>query len=103
MSISSPPPKRTTPGCTDDPDDVKRAFARDLDNLTLAAPTLNRNEKSDKDPTDWIPENNRCWYVGKYVEIKRKYGLSMDQSEANAILEIYEDCASFDMVIPECN
>lgn len=80
----------------------KEAFARDLANLTLAAPELNRREKSDKDPGEWMPENNRCWYVGKYVEIKRKYGLSMDQAEADAVLAVYETCDSFDIMKPSC-
>lgn len=79
----------------------KEAFARDLANLTLASPELNRI-KSGKDPGEWMPENNRCWYVGKFVDIKRKYGLSMDQAEADAVLAVYASCSSFDMVKPSC-
>ena len=89
-------------GMWDATEDEKETFARDLANLTLAAPELNRREKSDKDPGEWMPENNRCWYVGKYVEIKRKYGLSMDQTEADAVLAVYETCDSFDMMKPTC-
>ena len=89
-------------GMWDAPEDEKDAFARDLANLTLAAPELNRIEKSDKDPGEWMPENNRCWYVGTYVEIKRKYGLSMDQAEADSVLAVYASCDSFDMVKPSC-
>jgi hypothetical protein len=69
---------------------------------TLAAPELNRQQKSDRDPAEWMPEHNRCWYVGKYVEIKRKYGLSMDRAEADSVLAVYEMCDSFDMVKPTC-
>ena len=32
----------------------------------------------------WLPEKNRCWYVAKYIEIKKKYGLTMDSAEAAA-------------------
>ena len=46
-------------------------FAKDLSNLTLSAPSLNRHQKSDKDPAEWMPYSNRCWYVGKWVEIKK--------------------------------
>ena len=77
-------------------------YARDLDNLTLAAPSLNRNQKSDKDPAEWMPDNNRCWYVGKWVEIKKKYNLTMDQAEADSISAVYQECDSFAMIAPVC-
>ena len=80
----------------------RQQFASDLDNLTLAAPRLNRYEKRDKDPANWLPENNRCWYVRKYLEIKRKYGLSMDQAEADAVLKVYRSCSSFKVKRPTC-
>ena len=41
-------------------DSVKAAFARDLLNLVLANPRLNRFEKSDKDAADWVPSMNQC-------------------------------------------
>ena len=77
-------------------------FGEDLDNLTLAAPGLNRHQKSDKDPAEWMPENNECWYVGKWVEIKKKYNLTMDQAEADSISAVYEECDAFDMIRPVC-
>lgn len=80
----------------------RQQYASDLDNLTLAAPRLNRYEKRDKDPANWLPENNRCWYVGKYLEIKRKYGLSMDRAEADAVLAVYRSCTSFKIIQPPC-
>ena len=80
----------------------RRRYATDLDNLTLAAPRLNRYEKRAKDPANWLPENNRCWYVGKYLEIKRKYGLSMDQAEADAVLTVYRSCSTFEIKRPSC-
>lgn len=80
----------------------RQQYASDLDNLTLAAPRLNRYEKRDKDPANWLPENNRCWYVGKYLEIKRKYGLSMDQAEAEAVLTVYHSCSVFQLKRPSC-
>ena len=32
-----------------------RVFAADVDNLTIAAPNVNRNQKSDRDAGDWGP------------------------------------------------
>ena len=84
-------------------DAERKKFGNDLDNITLAAPYLNRRQKSAKDPAEWLPENNRCWYVAKYIEIKKKYGLTMDAAEAAAIQKVYESCESFEMQKPECN
>lgn len=83
-------------------DAERKQFGSDLDNLTLAAPRLNRYEKVAKDPAEWLPEHNRCWYVARYIEVKRKYGLSMDPAEAATVRKVYESCASFEMVKPAC-
>ena len=80
----------------------RSAYGKDLDNLTLAAPSVNRNQKSDKDPAEWMPDNNRCWYVGKWVEIKKKYNLTMDQAEADSVVAVYQECDSFEMIVPVC-
>ena len=82
-------------------DSERKAFGQDLDNLTLAEPHLNRHQKAGKDPADWLPEKNQCWYVAKYIEIKKKYGLTMDAAEAATVLEVYESCESFDMIKPD--
>ena len=81
----------------------QKAFGNDLDNLTLAAPHLNRYKKAAKDPAEWLPDKNRCWYVAKYIEIKKKYSLTMDVAEAAVIQKVYESCKSFEMTKPDCN
>lgn len=82
-------------------DSVKVRFARDLDNLTTTAPSVN-SRKSDKDPAEWLPEHNRCWYLGVWIEVKRKYGLTMDQAEADAILGMLGSCSTYDLPVPSC-
>ena len=57
---------------------------------TIAA--LNSYQKVGEDPAEWLPEKNRCWYVAQYIEIKKKYGLTMDTTETSAILNVYESC-----------
>ena len=48
----------------------KREFARDIRNLTLSAPHLNRNLKAAKDAADWVPEENKCWFAGRGSAIR---------------------------------
>ena len=81
----------------------RKAFGQDLDNLTLATPRLNRHKKAGKDPAEWLPDNNQCWYVAKYIEIKKKYGLTMDEAEATAVLNVFESCKSIGMTKSDCN
>ena len=69
-------------------------FARDLRNLTLASPEVNRFEKSGKDPAEWAPARNRCWFAGRVVEVKRAYGLTVDRREAVALESILSSCES---------
>ena len=42
---------------------TKARFARDLRNLTLASPRVNRHEKRGKDAAEWVPDQNRCWLL----------------------------------------
>lgn len=76
---------------------TRRTFARDLDNLTLASPSLNRNQKVHKDLGEWLPALNKCWFVLQTIKVKKKYGLSMDQSEAEAALNVLAGCTKFDL------
>ena len=73
---------------------TRRDFARDLDNLTLASPSLNRSQKSDKDAAEWMPEQNRCWFAQTIVDVRLKYGLTIDQAEADAIDRMLGGCTS---------
>lgn len=72
---------------------TRRRFARDLDNLTLAAPRLNRHEKRAKDAAEWLPPLNRCWYAEVVVRVKRRYGLTVDRRERDALEGILVSCA----------
>ena len=73
---------------------TKARFARDLRNLTLAAPEVNRFEKSGKDASEWLPARNRCWFAARVVEVRRAYGLTIDRREAAALDRILAGCAS---------
>lgn len=62
-----------------------RTFAGDIDNLTIAGPAVNRRQKSDRDPGEWSPPQNRGWFAARVVAVKRKYGLSVDAAERDAL------------------
>ena len=80
---------------------TKRRFASDLLNLTLAAPSVNRHQKSGKDAGEWLPRRNRCWFAGRVVAVKRKYRLTVDAREARALEGVLSGCASTEMVVAE--
>ena len=80
---------------------LRRSFASDLDNLTLATPELNRYDKRDHDAAEWMPEHNRCWFAASVVAVRREYGLTIDRREAAALDRILSDCESFELVTPE--
>ena len=62
-----------------------RTFAGDIDNLTIADPTVNRSQKADRDAGEWGPPRNRGWFASRVVAVKRKYGLSVDSAERDAL------------------
>ena len=78
---------------------TRRAFATDLLNLTLASPGVNRHQKRAKDIAQWTPDRNACWYANRTLEVRRKYGLTIDRKEAQAVERVLSDCASTAMVI----
>ncbi len=61
------------------------AFANDLtDERTLIAVTATSNQqKSDKDPSAWLPPlaSAQCPFIGSWLAIKARWGLTMDPSE----------------------
>ena len=73
---------------------TKARFARDLRNLTLASPRVNRHEKSGKDAAEWVPDRNRCWFAARVLEVRRAYGLTIDRREAAALDRILAACES---------
>ena len=62
-----------------------RIFAGDLDNLTIADPTVNRTQKSDRDAAEWGPPQNRGWFAARVVAVKQKYALSVNPAERDAL------------------
>ena len=78
---------------------TRQRFARDLRNLTLAGPRLNRYQKVAKDAAEWMPEKNRCWFAHRVIEVRRAYSLTIDRREAQALDAVLASCESSDMVM----
>ena len=66
-------------------DDRRLDIASDLDNLTIADPTVNRSEKSDRDAAEWMPARHGAWFAERVIQVKLEYGLSVDPSERDAL------------------
>ena len=84
------------------PASVRAAFASDLLNLTLAAPGLNRHQKGGRDVAEWTPALNACWFVATTLEVRRKYGLTIDRAEAAAAEAVLKECESAEMQVVAC-
>lgn len=76
---------------------TRARFARDVRNLTLASPEVNRHAKGGKDAGEWVPNRNRCWFAARIVEVRRAYGLTIDRREAAALEAILAACAHTDL------
>ncbi len=79
---------------------LKEEFAQDLENLTLASPDVNRNQKQGKDFAQWQPAKNACWYAHTILKVKAKYRLSIDTREAAALLNAMAHCFTVALEIP---
>ena len=78
---------------------TKRRFASDLLNLTLASPAVNRSQKSGKDAAEWLPDLNHCWFANRVVEVRQRYGLTVDQRERDLLEGTLSACTSTEMVV----
>ena len=71
----------------------RRAYANDLsdpEHLVAVATKVNRGEKNDKDPAEWLPpyKASHAEYARNWVRIKRHWGLTADQEEADKLQEL---------------
>jgi len=68
------------------------AFATDLSNLQPTARATN-SKKSDRDAASWRPGRRyQCDYATRYVSIKAKYALRVDEMEKRALSEMLNAC-----------
>ena len=77
-------------------------FSGDPLNLTLAMPYENRTVKSDRDAADFLPEQNQCWFAGRVIAVKQKWGLSVDTREAHFLKTALSGCTPEQIAAPTC-
>ncbi|MGQ4339921.1 HNH endonuclease family protein [[Kitasatospora] papulosa] len=74
----------------------REAYANDLDaDRSLVAVTAKTNRsKADQDPSTWLPPlaDARCTYAADWVATKLRWGLTVDQPEADALTTLAESC-----------
>ncbi len=63
---------------------TKRRFANDLLNLTLSDPGVN-SQKGGKDAGEWMPRIDPRGFAETVIQVKLKYGLSIDRRERAAL------------------
>ena len=66
-------------------EELFKDFGKDLDDLTIAVPTVNRNRKSDNDAAEWRPARNAGWYASRIMAVKLKYRMSVDPAERDSL------------------
>ena len=66
-------------------DDRRRDIASDLDNLTIADPTVNRSQKGARDAAEWMPTHHGAWFADRVIGVKLEYGLTVDPAERDAL------------------
>ena len=79
--------------------ETRKRFASDLSNLTLASESVNRHQKSDNDAAEWLPDLNRCWLADRVIRVRREYGLTIDEREAEALDSVLSECSSFEIFV----
>ena len=75
---------------------IRRLYANDLgDYRSLVAVTAGENRsKGDKDPDEWLPDQQQCRYVKQWVAVKHRWGLTVDSDEKAALETLAAGCTN---------
>lgn len=75
--------------------DQRHALSQDPLNL-LAVDGPANSKKSDKDASEWLPDNIafRCEYVARQISVKFKYVLWVTEPEKSAMMGVLDTCPS---------
>lgn len=81
--------RRARPGSW--PKEQRRAYANDPEGLVAVTGSSNTS-KSDDDPARWMPSYDPCGYLADWLRVKKKYNLSVDRTEHDAIASVINSC-----------
>jgi len=74
------------------PQDNKRAFLNDLENL-ITLDVTSAGQRADAGPDQWRPhEKYWCEYATRWQSVKERYGLDMTTAERKAVEEMLARC-----------
>jgi hypothetical protein len=75
-------------------DEQRERYANDPDVLLSVEDNANQ-EKGDKGPEAWKPPNEAEWcdYAERWVDIKAKYDLSVNEQEKETLNQMLDRCA----------
>lgn len=78
-------------GLSDSSVALKRTFGMDTANMVPVSAHVNRS-KGDDGPALFMPELNSCWYANKWLEITRKYKITMTKEDKHVIDSTHKAC-----------
>ncbi|WP_419933219.1 HNH endonuclease family protein [Candidatus Poriferisodalis sp.] len=88
-------------GANDWTADRREQYANDLgySNSLIAVSASSNRSKGAKDPAEWLPptEGVHCWYAAAWVQVKTRWGLTVDQAEANKLGSVLAGCSDSDL------
>ena len=77
----------------------KQDYANDLDNpnTLIAVDDSSNISKLDRDPANWLPPNRSYWceYLTAWIDVKKKWDLTVDQAEVDALKEGFKVCDKY--------
>lgn len=76
-------------------DATRERFANDLGypgSLIAVSASSNRS-KSDRDPSDWLPEYGKCKYAKTWIAVKFRWRLAVDSEEKSTLSRILSRCS----------
>ena len=76
-------------------------FSGDPLNLTLATRDEN-SVKGSGDAADYLPANNRCGFAGRVIAVKQRWGLTVDEREAQFLKMALAGCTAEQIARPSC-
>lgn len=79
----------------------RRDFANDLgDYRSLVGVTDNVNQsKGDQDPSTWMPQYDKCRYLGEWIAVKHRWRLTIDSAEKSSLQTLASSCSNVTITV----